>query len=661
MRPPAIIFSVVFCVVLYYVALGNTGLVKWRLHTTNPTTTAKSRGRKGQQPVSMDSESLTAVITAHFERIEMAAAESAQEDVQEAEERAAPPMIIDDGSAQQEADGSGGVSHPLDKPHRYRLQDEFHDEDLYWQDDVRSDHFGNTLETGILYRPQIVAELHQMVEGALSRKVQQGIMVKGPGGIGKSYSLVNLVRKLIYGSNSKYLVTFIPDCFQWGSVVDLMRAICASCGIAVEPIRQQLKGNSVLDSILLDDLITSVDAILLKLGKKWVFVFDQINKLFVKAENMHAKDAAGLVFPFNYIQLVMKPRRITSVISASVNNEMAYKETHEGFLEYFHNPAMTESELLLLNDDINVSNVSTVVAETWGVPLFTATFVEKKMDADAYEAEVIGSVRHSLQKLKDETRYWDAIVLSTVSSLLYLGTDEDRYDKKFLLPERLQSLRRRYRPLVRQVFAAYRSFMWSELMTYVAAKERTLLALCKDPATTNKVRGCHFETMVIRRCSSSNVDILVGASSITVPSGDRAATGYSGMLLPEFPMEDGLYYPFDPNFPAIDFFLKSGNYIFAIQVHVSTHDDVANDFVGLCRKAGWFQRFDCIQLIYLSPEDDVAGLVTSLVSPPTLDAVATRQDGDTSVCKITRRAMSKDSISCLRDLQWPDGCSLNSS
>ena len=622
------------------------------------------RKESWQQPVTMDSESLTAVITAHFERIEMAAVESAQEDVQEAKERAAPAaqtMIIEDGSVQQEADGSGGVSHPLDKPHRYRLQDEFHDEDLYWQDDVRASRFLSTMETGLLYRPRIVADLHQMVEGALRRKVTQGIMVKGPGGIGKSHSLVNLVRKLNYGSNSKYLVTFIPDCFKWGSVIDLLRAICASCGIAVQPILQQLKGSGVLHQLLLDDLITSVDAILLKLGKKWVFVFDQINKLFVKAENIHAKDATGLVSPFNYIHRVMKPSRITSVISASATNEMAYKETHEGFWEYFHYPAMTESELLLMNDDINVSNVSTVVAETWGVPLFAATFIEKEMDADAYEAEVIDSVLHSLYKLKDETSYWDEIVASAISSLLFLDTSVERHDKKFLLPERLQSLRFRYKPLVRQVSAAYRSLMWSELMTYVAAKERTLLAVCKDPTTKNKVRGCHFETMVIRRCSSSNVDILVGASSITVPSGDRAATGYSGRLLPEFPMEDGLYYPFDPNFPAIDFFLKSGDYIFAIQVHVSTHDDVANDFVGLCRKAGWFQRFGCIQLIYLSPEDDVASLVTSLVSPPTLDAVATRQDRDTSVCKITRRAMSKDSISCLRDLQWPDGCSLNSS
>ena len=112
---------------------------------------------------------------------------------------------------------------------------------------------------------------------------------------------------------------------------------------------------------------------------------------------------------------------------------------------------------------------------------------------------------------------------------------------------------------------------------------------------------------------------------------------------------------FDPNFPAIDFFLKSGNYVFAIQVHVSKHDDVAKDFVGLCKKALK------IQLIYLSPEDDVASLVASRVSPPTLETVVTRQDGYTSMCRITRRATSKDSISCLRDLQWPDGCSLNSS
>ena len=609
----------------------------------------------------MDSEGVTAAITAHFERIEKATVQSMVDDVQEAEETAAPtaqPMTTD-GSA-QEADGSGGAS-PLEEPHRYRVEDEFHDEDLYWKDDVRSDRFGSTLETGILYRPQIVAELYQMVEGALRMKVSQGIMVKGPGGIGKSHSLVNLVRKLIYGSNSKYLVTFIPDCFKWGSVIDLLDAICASCGIAVEPILQQVKGNGVLDSKLLRDLVTSIDAILLKLGKKWIFVFDQINKLFVKAENIHAKDATGLVFPFNFIQRIMKPSRITSVISASANNEMAYKETHEGFLEYFHNPAMTEPELLLLNDDIDASNVSTILDETWGVPLFTASVVEKKMDVDAYEAEVIDSVRHSLRKLKDETSYWNSIVASTISSLLYLDTDEDRYDKKFLLPERLQSWRFRYKPLVRQVVAAYRSFVWSELIAYVEANERTLLAVCKDPATTNKVRGCHFETMVIRRCSTSNVDVLVGASSVTVPSGDRAATGYGGKLLPESPTEDGLYFPFDPNFPVIDFFLKSGRYIFAVQVHVSEHDDVANEFVGLCRKAGWFQRFDCIQLIYLSPEDDVASLVASQVTPPTLDAISTRHDGDTSVCQITRRAMSKDSISCLQDLQWPDGCSLNSS
>ena len=612
----------------------------------------------------MDSASLNAVITAHFERIETAAVESAQEDVQEAEERAAPtaqPMIIDDGSAQQEADGSG---HPLDKPHRYRLQDEFHDEDLYWQSRVRGSRFLSTMETGILYRPQIVADLHQMVERNLALNVEQGIMVKGPGGIGKSHSLVNLVRKLNYGSNSKYLVTFIPDCFKWESVIDLLCAICASCGIAVQPILQQLKGSGVLDQLLLlNDLITSVDAILLKLGKKWVFVFDQINKLFVKAENIHAKDATGLVFPFNYIHRVMKPSRITSVISASANNEMAYKESHEGFLEYFHNPAMTESELLLLNDDINESNVSTVVAETWGVPLFTATFIEKEMDAGAYEAEVIGSVRNSLEKLENETsdRNWKRVVASAVASLLYLDTDEDRYDKKFLLPQRVQPLRFRYKPLVPQVFQAYRSFVWSELMAHVAAQERALLSVCKDTATTNRVRGCHFETMVIRRCSSSNVDILVGDISVTVPSGEQAATGFGGKLLPKSPMVDGLYFPFDPNFPAIDFFLSSGRYVFAVQVHVSVHDDVANEFVGLCRQAGWFQRFDCIQLIYLSPEEDVARLVTSRVIPPTLDAVATRQDGDTSVCKITRRAMSKDSISCLRDLQWPDGCSLNSS
>ena len=58
-----------------------------------------------------------------------------------------------------------------------------------------------------------MTDLHQMVDSA-----PEGIMVKGPGGIGKSHSLVNLVRRLTYRCKRKYRVTVIPDC---SDVVDV--------------------------------------------------------------------------------------------------------------------------------------------------------------------------------------------------------------------------------------------------------------------------------------------------------------------------------------------------------------------------------------------------------------------------------------------------------
>ena len=469
----------------------------------------------------MDSQSLAEAIAAHFQRIEDTAVgkskaaavpevgeSKADENMADAdadalamaqcvETRTVGPLKESVDAPMPEAPVAPGGGQPKDKlayaytwdqtTHRYSVDDGFHKDDLYWKPNVREGRFESlTPGKGILYRPQIVTELHQMVGSALSSEERRGIMVKGPAGIGKSHSLVNLVRKLMYGSNSEYLVTFIPDCFKWNSVVELLDAICASCGIAAEPFLDQVKGNLVLDFLLLNKLITSIDGILCSMGKRWIFVFDQINKLFVKRDNIHAKDASGLTFPFHFIKSIMKPRHITSVISASANNEMAYKESHEGFVEYFHNPSMTRPELLLLNDDINETNVDMIFDETWGVPLFTTSLVEKKLDADAYETEVISSVRQSLRKLKDETNYWDEIVASTISTLLYLDTREDRYDKKFLLPERLQSLKFRYKPLLRQVVTGYRSYVWSELMAYVEAKEGMLLDVCRDPATKTK-------------------------------------------------------------------------------------------------------------------------------------------------------------------------------
>jgi len=94
--------------------------------------------------------------------------------------------------------------------HNYQIDEAFHAKDLYW-DGQLSDRFDGSLEEGILYRHAIVDEMKNEVDKAFKKR-KAGVMIKGPHGIGKSHSIVNLVRKLLYDSDGGYLVTFIPDC-----------------------------------------------------------------------------------------------------------------------------------------------------------------------------------------------------------------------------------------------------------------------------------------------------------------------------------------------------------------------------------------------------------------------------------------------------------------
>ena len=77
--------------------------------------------------------------------------------------------------------------------HRYEIQKEFHEKDLYWLEQVQPHRFETTLTTGNLYHPGIIDDMIVKVDNVLGKKIIQGIMVKGPQGIGKSHSLVNLV------------------------------------------------------------------------------------------------------------------------------------------------------------------------------------------------------------------------------------------------------------------------------------------------------------------------------------------------------------------------------------------------------------------------------------------------------------------------------------
>ena len=93
---------------------------------------------------------------------------------------------------------------------------------------------------------------------------------------------------------------------------------------------------------------------------------------------------------------------------------------------------------------------------------------------------------------------------------------------------------------------------------------------------------------------------------------------------------------------------------------MNKHDDTASTFIGVCNEAGWFELFDRVHSLYLSPQNEVRELVHGHSVPIEYRSIATsatRSAGDEERV-IFRSAMSKNSVACLTDLQWPDGCSL---
>jgi hypothetical protein len=197
----------------------------------------------------------------------------------------------------------------------------------YWTDLVRPDRFERTLRSGILYRPHIVDELSAKVESAFASGVRQGIIVQGPHGIGKSHSLINLVLKL--ESSGNYLVTFVPDCTLWNSAVFLVDLICKSFGLAVYGSNGIGLDEGVyapdVPLTRLDSILRTISEELTAMNKQWVFVFDQVEKLFVQCPGSTRIEA--LQYPFPFISLVLRPGRIVSVVSASADNDCEHIST----------------------------------------------------------------------------------------------------------------------------------------------------------------------------------------------------------------------------------------------------------------------------------------------------------------------------------------------
>jgi hypothetical protein len=156
-------------------------------------------------------------------------------------------------------------------------------------------------------------------------------------------------------------------------------------------------------------------------------------------------------------------------------------------------------------------------------------------------------------------------------------------------------------------------------MSFVCNKESILLEACHTGGLGGSSIGQLYEYMVIQRIQSSGLKIPWGNSSVHIkPSADQKhLTMFSGTVLPSLPSRDGVWVPWNSNFTAIDFFIKSGNNVIGVQVHVSTHDDETDNFIKLCNNAGWFDEVPGseIGLVYLSPTNSTVKKVERLVDP----------------------------------------------
>jgi hypothetical protein len=91
------------------------------------------------------------------------------------------------------------VDTPEEAIHLYNIDERLAapDQLVYWKDSVRIEHFSDTLDNGILYHPDITNEIYAEIVNMLNTNVSTGLMIKGSHGIGKSHSLINVVRKLL--------------------------------------------------------------------------------------------------------------------------------------------------------------------------------------------------------------------------------------------------------------------------------------------------------------------------------------------------------------------------------------------------------------------------------------------------------------------------------
>lgn len=160
-----------------------------------------------------------------------------------------------------------------------------------------------TKDGGILFRPGIVDDMKRLIFSAKYK--HRGVMVRGPPGVGKSHSLVNLVLSL---RAAGHIVTFIPVCEPWRDYMYLIDAVCRGLGTTASKLGitpASFDGNT-FNRDFAETVVESLK--LLNRNKpeaenvRWILVFDQLNRLFGRKENENLKDVGVLPLPFRLMK-----------------------------------------------------------------------------------------------------------------------------------------------------------------------------------------------------------------------------------------------------------------------------------------------------------------------------------------------------------------------
>jgi hypothetical protein len=508
----------------------------------------------------------------------------------------------------------------------FGLKEAFEDVDQYWIDLLPEPRFG-WQQNNILYRPEIVNRMVADLNSLSTAEIPVGIMVEGLQGVGKSHSLVNLVRRLRFGDERQhYHVTFVPDCDRFERIGFLYEVICGSFGTNTSQDHLALP-QGVGDWMVFNLFISAISSYMTECKKKWVFIFDQVNKVLSKRG---VKKFTQLQFPESQIKQIMKPKKILSIISASANNQAALE--HEGFKTFQHELQMSPDEILLAfpslagNDEV----FDKCCDVTGRVPLQMSKLVAAGFNEESYKQAATRDIVLSLTTLHDKNASTSKNYIKSALSCVLRTENGDAvfYDRKHLVRDTTVA-GVQYKAAFPAVLLAYYDYYFDQIMENLDEILSSIARTWAMQDISGAERGWIFERGVIATCKKNRNINFTGGETIPSPLNVSLQKIFESQRLPpkDFMVDEGMYVPKNSNFPAIDFIWKQENIVVAVQAHVSArHDVVVSTFQDMLDKETSWGEFDRVILLYLSPSDETAKkmgekVVTEALSYPTLEVV----------------------------------------